>query len=312
VKVVFYASDKPREHVLAGALKSGCEAAGDEFELRRTDDYGESDRGDYYLYPGPTPDTDVAVFFGVKGKSRVIMEEHLAMGRATILLDKGITRERGPGGGHTLYTKCFVNGPDPSPYFMRKRRAPDRFNALGIPLAKRRRGTNILFCGSSHKYHEFHRLTDPTTYAARIVEQLRGLTNRPIIYRPKPSWKDAKPIAHSLFSSGSQSLTDALRAAYCVVTHGSGAAFYAICAGVPVISLGPSIALPVAERSLENIDDLYWPEQEERQAWANAVAWTQFTTEELADGFAWRHLRGIISKTVKGQEEEPNEGEGTH
>ena len=292
MKVVPYFSDKPREHMLGAALKQGVESVGDEYEQRRTQDYGETDEGEYRRYPGPTPDTDVAVFFGVKGQSRQIMEDHLAMGKATIYLDKGITREKGK--GHTLYTRAFVNAAHPNNYMMRRKYKPDRFDALRISLRGRRKGHNILFCGSSAKFHEFHRIPPPTEFAAQIYREIRKYTDQPVIYRPKPSWRRAQPIPGTLFSPSSQTLDEALAGAHCMVTYGSGAAFYAICAGVPVISLGPSIAWPVADDAISSIRDPLFARDAERQRWANAVAYTQFTTQEFASGFAWAHLKELI------------------
>lgn len=292
MRVVFYASDKPREHMLANALRQGVERAGDQFEQRRTQDYGETEGGDYRKYPGPTPDTDVAVFFGVKGQSREIMDEHLAMGRATIYLDKGVTRQKGS--GHTLYTRAFVNAPHPLKYMLREKQRADRFNALGMSLQERRKGNNILFCGSSLKFHAFHKILPPTEFAAQVYREIRKYTDQPVIYRPKPSNNYMPPIAGTLFSPASQTLQQALAGAHCMITYGSGAAFYAICAGVPVISLGPSIAAPVADTAVANVRQPYWASAESRQRWANAVAYTQFTIEEMASGFAWGHLKAII------------------
>ena len=155
MKIVAYASDKPREHMLMNALKEGVLIHGDEFEMRRTAEYGETPDGEYRKYQGPTPDTDVAVFFGVKGKSRVIFDEHRAMGKATIYLDKGITRNKGAG-GHTEYTRAFVNDAHPLAYMMARKMPKDRFKALGVKLSPRTGGQNILICGSSQKYHDFH------------------------------------------------------------------------------------------------------------------------------------------------------------
>ena len=97
MKVIFYAADKSREHMLAGALAIGVRNAGDSFELRRTADYGEALEGPERKYPGPSPDTDVACCFGVKGRSREIVESHRGLGLATRMFDKGYTRDRGEG-----------------------------------------------------------------------------------------------------------------------------------------------------------------------------------------------------------------------
>jgi hypothetical protein len=187
LKVVFYASDKPREHMLAKALALGAAALGDEVEIRRTAEYGETDKGDYLSFPGPTPDTEVAATFGVKGKSRLILTEHRAMGRATLLLDKGYTRSKGEG-GHTEYSRVSVNAFSPAGYMMLTPRRNDRFLRLGIrhEIYGKKCGGHVLVCASSEKYHEFHKLPPPDVWASRLIGKLGKLTDRQIVYRPKP------------------------------------------------------------------------------------------------------------------------------
>ena len=294
LKIVFYASDKPREIMLAKALAVGADRHGDTVEIRRTGEYGETDTGDDLRYPGPTPDTDVAVAFGVKGKSRQILDDHLAVGKSTLFFDKGYSRQSGEG-GHTEYSRISVNGSDPLQYLLQEQRQSDRFNKLGVQ-PKPRRGSNgmILLCGSSEKYHAFHKLEHPSVDAERIVRRLRKQTERHIIYRPKPSWKNAKPIPGTSFSGGNQSIQDALRSCHCLVTHGSAAAMDAVLAGVPAIVLGNSIARPVAETLLENVEHPFWPDEELRRRWCYAMAYCQWRTEELRTGEAWSELKREI------------------
>jgi len=136
MKVVFYASDKPREHMLAKALEEGLLAHGDEFEMRRTADYGEDDLGNDLKWSGPTPDTDVACVFGVKGRSRQIMQEHLDIGKSVLYFDKGYTREKGGDAGQTLYSRISVNAASPVEYMMRENYGNIRWERLGLKLPR--------------------------------------------------------------------------------------------------------------------------------------------------------------------------------
>lgn len=297
MKVVFYASDKPREIMLAKALERAVRRTGDEFEIRRTGDYGETPDGDDLLYPGPSPDTDVACCFGVKGRSKQIIVDHRAVGKGTLFFDKGYSRGKGEG-GHTEYSRISVNATDPLAYMMKQRRSDRRFRLLGVKLGRYSAyaGGHVLICGSSQKYHEFHKLDEPDTYAQKLVRVLRKHTQRQIIYRPKPSWKGARPIAGTSFSSGGCSIADALRGCHAVVTHGSAAAMDAVMAGVPAIVLGPSIALPVAEEDLAQVEQPRFPAEDERQRWCNAMAYCQWTTDELRDGSAWQELKAELTR----------------
>lgn len=298
--IVFYAADKPREHMLAKAWQTGIEAAGHTFELRRIAEYGETTDGNDLRWPGPSPDTDIAMFFGVKGKSRLVLDDHLAMGRQTIMLDKGYTRSKGEG-GHTEYSRVVINALDPSDYMMKFPRLPDRFDALGIALPGRRkaRGGHILFCGSTQKYHDFHRLGDTTEYAERVFEKLRKVSSRHFLYRPKPSAKLVAPVRGASLSGGSMAISEALRGCHAVVTHGSSAAMDAVLSGIPALVLGKCIASPVSEHDITKIEDPFYPTDDERRVWANAMAYCQWTNEEARSGEAWNYCTGVLNRSPR-------------
>jgi hypothetical protein len=294
MRIVFYAADKPREIMLAKALAEGAAAHGDTLEIRRTAEYGEDQAGNDLAFPGPTPDTDVACMFGVKGRSRQILQDHRTLKITTLFLDKGYTREKGEG-GHTLYTRVSVNAAHPLDYMLREKRTSDRWKRLGLKIGARAPGGgHVLVCTSSQKYCEFHELGDLDQHASRLLSEVARRTERQVIYRPKPSRHDAMPIGAAAFSGPTQPLAAALRGCHCLVTHGTSAAMYAILAGVPAIVLGEGIARPVAGQSLDAIDDPVWKGDEERYRWACAVAYCQWTTEELRSGEAWAHLKAEI------------------
>jgi hypothetical protein len=296
MKVAFYASDKPREIMLARALGQAIQADGGEFEIRRTADYGEDDEGNDRKYPGPSPDTDVACAFGVKGKSRQIIEDHCALGIATLYFDKGYSRDKGEG-GHTLYSRISVNAADPLAYMMLKKRKPDRWTKLGLRMLERKPapGGHVLVCCSSDKYCGFHDLGSAHEHAQKLVSHLRKITERHLVYRPKPSQKGVRPVGGASLSH-KQSIGEALRGAHCVVTHGTTAAMDAILAGIPAVVLGGSIARPIAETDIEKVDDPFWPSIDKRLAWAAAMAYCQWTADELRSGEAWTHLKAEIQR----------------
>lgn len=293
MKVVFLASDKPREHMLAEAMGAGIKACGDDFEIRRTADYGEDCK-----YEGPSPDTDFAICFGVKGKSRQIIEDHLAMGRMTLNLDKGMSRQKGEG-GHTEFSRIAINAKAPID-IMRANFDDSRLRSLGMRFDKRRsNGGHILICGSSEKYHEYHRLPAPDAWADKLIRGLRATTGRQIIYRPKPSDKRAMPVANASISTGSTPLSEALRGAHAMVTHGSSAGIQAILSGVPTWALGQNIMTPVAPFEQDNIEDLFWPSDSLRQSWACAVSFYQWRTSELRSGDAWKWIRAEANRLAR-------------
>lgn len=315
--------------MLAKALADGARQFGDTLEIRHTGQYGETLEGEDRKYPGPTPDTDVAVCFGVKGRSKQILKDHLAVGKSTLFMDKGYTRDKGEG-GHTLYTRISVNAFSPVDYMMNTKRKDDRWERLKLTARDhvRKPGGHILICGSSEKYHAFHSLPPPAEYAAGLISRIRKQTDRLIVYRPKPSstqkqigvvdtddideLKEALEHYHTLlirnsgvpgamFSNGETKIGDALRGCHCVVTHGSAASMDAILNGVPALVLGGSIAKPVAETELERIDAPRYPDPLKRRDWMWALGYCQWTTQELRSGEAWKDLREEIMRQKGGK-----------
>jgi hypothetical protein len=291
MKFVFYASDKPREIMIAKAFAKGIDKR-HAFELRRTADYGE-DR----IFEGPTPDTDIAIVFGVKGASRQIIKEHLEVGKHAIYLDKGYTRHKGEH-GHTLYTRLSIDSSSPLRYMQRIKHGNDRFKELDIELKDRRDATkdgHILFCGSSQKYHDFNGLGDAQEFAEKVLFKLRKVSQRQLVYRPKPSWTDARPIPGALFSSGSQDIKDALRGCHLVVTHGSSVGMLAAFEGVPIMVFGDTLMTPIAESDITKAENPTWPEQGTRMQWACDTAYCQWTLDEMRSGRCLEYVLGEIA-----------------
>jgi hypothetical protein len=306
VKVVFWASEKPREQMLAAVFARGCKEHGDTFEIRKTGDYGEDEAGNDRKFPGPMDGDDVAIFFGVKGRSPQLLKDYRARRRSTVYLDKGYTRQKGTDEvGHTLYTRVAVNAGSPVAYMMDRKWPADRFERLGIeikPLRPLSPAGHVIYASSSQKYHDFHSLGEAQDSAQKIFKRIRKLTHRQLVFRPKPSDKRMRAIHGVALSTGSQTIADALRGCHALVTYGSTAAMDAVLAGVPAIVLGDAIARPVAQTEMEedrHVENPFFPRDEARQRWANAMAWMQWTTKEFRSGEAWKYIREEIERQRK-------------
>lgn len=278
MKVAFYASDKPREQILAEAFRRGCIAIGDECEIIPNND----DR--------PASGFDVAAMFGVK--SRHIYQANRRAGVNLVMIDKGYCRHRVAGPDRLWeYWRVAVNGHHPTRYLMREDRPPDRLSRIGLEPAPSRKGKHILIAGSSAKYHAFYGLDDPTAWAGQLVFRLRQITDRQIIYRPKPSWRDALPIPGTHFSPPQEPLANVLQGAHCLITHGSNACFEAVLAGVPVIVLGDGVAKPIAETDIARVENPFRPTEKQVNQWLRNLAYCQWTLAEFESGAAWREIR---------------------
>lgn len=282
LRVAFFASDKPRERLLADAFLSGMRAHGhDGFVIP----LGQ---------PVPLEGYELACMVGVK--SRALFDAHHRAGIHTIYLDKGYARHRGPGpvAGWEFW-RVSIDAHHPTRFLAEQRSPSDRFERLGLePAAWRTIGETVLIAGSSAKYHEFYGLKDPTQWTKDLVRDLRGETDRKLIYRPKPSWKEAVPVKKAGFSRPPTSLAAELDRAHVLITHGSNACFEAILAGVPCIVLGDAVARPISSTSLSEVEAPRIPSDEERLQWLANLAYWQFTSAEFASGEAWASIGGRI------------------
>lgn len=278
--VRFYHSDKPREIDLAKSFLSGCAALGEQTSAE-------------FLCASPSvKNVDVACMVGVK--SRRLFQACIAAGVVPIIFDKGYLRSRRVDARVWEYWRVSVGSHHPTRFIETDRLAKARAEAAGLQIQHwRKHGFQIVIAGSSAKYHDFYSLPDPTEWARGVVAEIRKHTDRPIIYRPKPSWKEAVPIEGTFFSDGRENIGDTIKNAWALVTHGSNACFEAALAGIPSIILGDGIAGPISSRSIDEINE---PQLQERGQWLGNVMWWQWTEREMSKGSAWKFLRGYIGK----------------
>lgn len=272
MRVAFLRSDKPREGLLADAFLAGAARHGHATEA----------------IPLSAPITpgghDVVCMVGVKSKQ--LFDVHRAAGSRVIYLDKGYCRHRAETHRGWEYWRVATDAHQPT-RFLEREWPDDRWAALGLEFRPwREDGEHVLLAGSSAKYHAFYGLKDPTSWMKGLVKRLLRLTSRPLVYRPKPSWREAVPINRTTLSA-SEPIGDALAGAWVTVTHGSNACFESVLAGVPCIVLGEAVAKPLSATSVDDVEEPRLASDDERLRWARALAYHQFTAAEFADGKAW-------------------------
>lgn len=285
LRVTFWASDKPRERLLADAFLQGAAAAGDFVEMRTLQPTVE------------VAECDVACMVGVK--SRELFNAHWDRGIHTLMLDKGYTRHAAPGPVKLWeYWRVAVDAHHPTEKLMRIARPHDRWEHLGLvfkPWQEPDPSKAVLIAGSSAKYHDFYGLWEPTRWTQKLVREIRKVSSQPIIYRPKPSWREAVPIEGTLWSGSEETIDQVLKRTAVLVTHGSNACFEAQLASVPCIILGNGVAKPISATSIEEFNSRRRPvSAEERLQWAANLAYCQWTLAEFAEGGAWEIIRPQI------------------
>lgn len=151
-------------------------------------------------------------------------------------------------------------------------RPADRWEVLkkkyAVKVSGWRKGSSVVIACSDPRTYDFFGVPDWPTL---VQEQIRKKTDRPIIVRKR----DEKIP-----------LSEQLRDAHCLVTYASNSVVDALISGIPVFALGPSIARPMGFSDLALIEAPFYPEN--REEFFNHMAYSQFTKDEFASGFALR------------------------
>jgi hypothetical protein len=190
-------------------------------------------------------------------------------------IDNGYFRPgRGSAGGYYRFTYRSM-----SPQFLQD--APSyRFRGLAISMREwRRNGAHVLIGLPGLEYGTGIGLCMPT-WINTIEREVRKHTDRPIIVRPR---------------NCRISLWHHLANCWAVVTHSSNIATDAICAGIPAFVSPLSMAAPVANLDLKDLEN---PAMPSRDKWAHSLACQQFTVYEMSNGTAYSFLRDIENGAV--------------
>lgn len=228
-------------------------------------------------------DHAAAVFWGFIEPCQRVMSDYRAAGKAAVYIDSGYW-----GRGKDGYCKVAVNSRHPTAYFQRRKHDHARAAELGIKPSPYRSGSHILVAGMSAKAAWAEKLEPVESFERRCIDVLRTITDRPIVYRPKPTWKAAKPIEGVRYSAPEEPLSQVLADCHAVVTHHSNVAVDGLVAGVPAFCL-EGVALPMSLQDVRLIEHPRY--QDGREQWIADVAWCQFNVAEMRDGVAWRHLK---------------------
>jgi len=168
--------------------------------------------------------------------------------------------------------------------FKNKDMPSDRFNALGIEVKPWKQGDFLLLCGQVPWDASVDHI-DMMKWLDDAVIEIRKVTDRPIIFRPHPSFKQAM-VGRTLYSK--EPLEKDLKDAWAVVTFSSNTGVEAAIAGVPVFAFDEgAMALPVANTKWTELED---PRMPDRTQWLNNLAYCQWTPDEMREGLPWKHL----------------------
>ncbi len=274
---VYYAPGNKRSKTLAEAAYKGLRRIGETAVLR-----------DSTKYTGVV--SSYAVFYGLSMGLNRIFEDYKKYATA-VYIDLGYWHRR-LGGRFNGYHKVIVNSRHPTAYFQNNKHSPERFKALGLKIKPwREKGNRILLAGMSAKAALAEGLIQ-FQWEKKALESITHVSTKPVTYRPKPNCLQSRPLVGAGYDKRTP-LPLALAGCHALVTRQSNTAVDALLEGIPVFC-EKGVASVMGESDLSLIDTPYFPE--DRQRWAEDIAWCQFTTAEIAEGVPWRHLKdeGLI------------------
>lgn len=250
---------------------------------------GAEEHGDEIIpihgFHGVRKDVDGLVLFGIGGESKQVWDAYREAGKKVIFIDKGYSR--------SPFLRVSVNEFQPLDFIKKGKCQDDRFNRLHTKLAIcRPRGEHILFDGASNKYCLWEGLGDWVEWGQRVVDKIREHTDRPIIYRPRPSHNEPTAVRGAELSTGP--LIDDLNRAAVVVSYGGNIGWDAVLLGLPHFALGNSCARQLSEVDWTRVGEPRIYSSYLQKAWANNVAYCQYTLDEFRSGVAWAHVKGCI------------------
>jgi len=245
---------------------------------------------DTHYKPEHAKEYDTVIFWGYVETCQAIMKGFIAEGKAAVYLDLAYW-ERG------THYKVSVNDRHPTAYFQDVKHDSVRremFKVFPKPYQKNERG-HILIAGMSKKAAWAEGREPVESWELAAIAELKKHTDREIIYRPKPSFAGAKPLEGSKFSDPKTSSLDSLlKGCYAVVAYHSNVATDGLVEGVPAF-VCKGVAKPMALSDLSQIDTPLYPD--DREQWANNIAYCQWSEVEMKTGVCWAHLKqeGLIA-----------------
>jgi hypothetical protein len=237
-------------------------------------------------------DADVAVIWSVVWAGRMkpnfeIWQYFRRQGRPVIVLEVGMLDR-----GRTW--KMAVNGTGSYAYHGHGLDL-DRPRKMGLQVQPwRQSGDHILVCAQRTDSLQWQAQPDITTWLTNLRDRVRMYTQRPLVLRSHPRQRVPEIAGYAqdqpLSVPGTYDSFDLERGmdgAWAVINHNSGPGVQAILNGIPAFVDASSLAAPVANLDLANIED---PALPDRGTWLIQLCHTEWRPEEIATGWPIERL----------------------
>ena len=195
--------------------------------------------------------------------------------------------------------KVGINGVNREADFANENVDSERWKKFNIELKPwAQAGEEIIICGQHHNSHQWRNNPKMYKWFEQQITEIRKYSDRPIVVRPHPrdhinidttKFKNVKVIAPiKNQNTDDTNFNEILKNAWAVVNHSSNPAMQSVFNGVPVFVSEASLSYDVGNSTLANINN---PSRPGRWSWANKLAYTEWTTEEIKQGLPWRRIK---------------------
>lgn len=230
---------------------------------------------------------DAAVIWSVLWNGRMqankaVFDHYRAQGRPVIIVEVGALYR-----GQTW--KIAVNHITNAGYYGHQDNLDwDRPNRLGISLAVQVKSTDEIVIAAQHpRSLQTAAISNMEQWVYKTVDELRSVTDRPIVVRPHPRARlnlprlpaDIKLIQPRKLTNTYDSYDMHYRC-HAVVNYNSGPGIQAAIAGCRPVVDSSSLAAPVAV----TLADIEKPYDIDRTQWLVELCHTEYTVEEIAQG----------------------------
>ena len=196
--------------------------------------------------------------------------------------------------------KVGINGVNREADFANQTFDGERWKKLNIELKPwRSTGDTIIICGQHHQSHQWRNNPTMNLWFEQQINEIRKHTDRPIVIRPHPryptgfdisKWKNVTKVLpqRDYNTVDDTDFKETLKQAWAVVNYLSNPAMMSVFNGIPVFVSEQSLCYDVGNTSLSNINN---PAMPDRSNWANKLAYTEWTTEEIKQGLPWQRIK---------------------
>lgn len=237
-------------------------------------------------------DADVGVIWsvlwaGTMRHNRSVWQHFRQHNKPVIVIEVGMLRR-----GQTW--KLAVNGTGSEAYFGEGLDL-DRANTMGINLSPwKQTGSRIIVCAQRIESLQWGTQPPLEHWLAEIRDRLRLYTQRPLVLRTHPrqslvsvSGFDIEKPRPMPGTYDDFDFRETLNDAWAVINHNSGPGSQAVIAGIPSFVDPSSLAAPVANLSLSDIEN---PSMPDRSEWFTQLVHTEWTAQEIASGWPIQRL----------------------